>query len=333
MVLDISERKQTESLLQAQRDLGVSLSTTTEVGAALKRFLVSALAMGGFDGGGVYLMNSETQALDLAEHRGASAEFVQAVAHFAADSPQMKLVGLNKPIFTLYEDLDTPKDAVRRREGLRAVALLPLNHERQIIGALALGSHTANHTPPQTQLLIEALATQAAGAIARIQAEAEQYRLERQLLEITDREQARIGQEIHDGLCQHLVSLAFDANSLAQALSRQRDTQAPMARRMAELTDQAITETRQLARGLFPVRLESEGLPSALEELARNTRDRFNVRCRFRSRGTATVPSSTVATHLYRIAQEAVANAVKHSRARLISIDLSEQDNRALVKG
>jgi PAS domain S-box-containing protein len=329
---DVTERKQTESVLQAQRDLGVTLSTTSDVGVALRRFLEFAVQTGGFDCGGVYLVNPATQGLDLAQHCGTSASFARAVAHFAVDSPQMSIVRQGRPVFTLYEELGIPFDEVRQREALQAFALLPLHHEQEIIGALVVASHMVKHIPPQTQLVMEALATQGAGALARIRAEAERHRLERQLLEITDREQARIGQDIHDGLCQHLVSMAFDANSLARELSRQRRAQAPMARRMAQLADQAITETRQLARGLFPVRLESEGLPSALEELAKSTRDRFKVRCLFRSNGTAKVPSSTIATHLYRIAQEAVANAVKHSQARVISIDLSARDDQLWLK-
>jgi signal transduction histidine kinase len=150
----------------------------------------------------------------------------------------------------------------------------------------------------------------------------ERQRLERQLLEISDREQARIGQDIHDGLCQHLVSLAFDANALRRDLSSQRRPQAKAARRIAALLDQAITESRQLSRGLFPVRLETEGLPSALEELAGTTRDRFKVQCRFGSKGPLAVQNSAMATHLYRIAQEAVSNAIRHSGARRISIRL-----------
>jgi len=149
-------------------------------------------------------------------------------------------------------------------------------------------------------------------------------RLERQILEISDREQARIGQDIHDGLCQHLVSLAFDANSLEQKLTAQRRPEAETARRLADFLDQAISESRQLSRGLFPVRLEKEGLAPALDELAKATRDRFKLQCRFDGKGPGAVENSAIATHLYRIAQEAVTNAVKHSRARSVRICLRD---------
>jgi PAS domain S-box-containing protein len=329
---DVTERKQAEALLQAQRDLGVSLSLTSDLATALKHLLDVTMQIGAVDSGGVYLLNAATGGMDAVVHCGLSAAFVKAVSHWAGDSPQMRLIQRGKPFFGAYRDLAVPKDKSRLSEGLQGVAFIPLSQDGRAIGALALSSHVTQEIPPQTQLVIEALATQAAGAIARIRAEAERHRLERQLLEITDREQARIGQDIHDGLCQHLVSLAFDANSLARELSSKRRAQAPIALRMAELADQAITETRQLARGLFPVRLESEGLPSALEELAKTTRERFKIRCRFRSQGTATVPSSTIATHLYRIAQEAVANAVKHSQAQRISIGLTAGDDQLWLK-
>ncbi len=150
----------------------------------------------------------------------------------------------------------------------------------------------------------------------------ERHRLERQILEISDLEQARIGQDIHDGLCQQLVSLAFDANSLRTELSGQRRPAAKKAQRIADCLDQAITETRHLSRGLFPVRLETEGLPSALEELVKAARARFQIECQFHSQGAVAVKNAVVATHLYRIAQEALTNAVRHSQAHQVSICL-----------
>lgn len=155
-----------------------------------------------------------------------------------------------------------------------------------------------------------------------------QRRLERQILEISDREQARLGQEIHDGLCQQLVSLAFDANSLERELNECALPQAQIAARIAKFLDKAITEARQLARGLFPIRLDAQGLPSALEELARATRERFGVDCTFRASQTAAAANKTMATHLYRIAQEAVTNAIRHGKARSIRLQLDDADER-----
>jgi signal transduction histidine kinase len=150
----------------------------------------------------------------------------------------------------------------------------------------------------------------------------ERRRLERQILEISDREQAHIGQELHDGLCQQLVSLAFDANSLRDDLASHHLPQAQKTERIADLLDQAITEARQLARGLFPIRLQAEGLFSALEELARTTRQRSKIECRFEAANARPFKGKAAATHLYRIAQEAVSNAIRHSHAKVIRLRL-----------
>lgn len=155
-----------------------------------------------------------------------------------------------------------------------------------------------------------------------------QRRLERQILEISDREQARLGQEIHDGLCQQLVSLAFDANALERELGERALPAARTAARIAQFLDQTITEARQLARGLFPIRLEAQGLPSALEELARATRERYGISCQFETSEAAAIANKTTATHLYRIAQEAVTNALKHGKPRAITLRLESRSGQ-----
>ena len=156
----------------------------------------------------------------------------------------------------------------------------------------------------------------------------ERHRLEREILEISDREQARIGQDLHDGLCQKLVSAAFDSNSLEQKLGIRLLPEVRDAQQIAEVLDDAITEARALARGLFPVQLEADGLTVALEQLAASVTARARVNCRLECPGPVSVRHNVVATHLYRIAQEAVNNAIKHARAESIIIELSAEDDR-----
>jgi PAS domain S-box-containing protein len=146
--------------------------------------------------------------------------------------------------------------------------------------------------------------------------------LEREILEISDREQARIGQDLHDGLCQQLVSLAFDSNSLEQQLAARGLPEATTARKMAQLLDDSITEARAVARGLFPVQLEADGLSLALQQLAAGVSARTKVHCRVDCPQPVLVRDNAVATHLYRIAQEAVNNALKHGQAGSILIQL-----------
>jgi PAS domain S-box-containing protein len=156
----------------------------------------------------------------------------------------------------------------------------------------------------------------------------ERKRLESQILEVSDREQARIGQDLHDGLCQELVSAGFDINQLEQRLAALSLPETKIAGQIAAIVDAAITEARAIARGLFPVQLEADGLSAALQELAANVSARSRVDCRAHCPGPALVRDNAVATHLYRIAQEAVSNALKHSQAKSISIRLSTVDDR-----
>jgi len=321
IAVDISERKRTEALLAAQRDLALRLSLTTDLQPALDALLEFAINLEGVDCGGVYLADRQTGALDLAASKGPlSPEFLARVAHYPASADRAELVRKGSPVYDVYSGL--PLDTAVDGAELRAIAVLPLRYEGLVVGCLNLGSHTQDVIPLRSRIVMEALAAQTAGAIARIRAESDQRRLEKQILEITDREQARIGQELHDGLCQQLVGLAFDANALQSALTAAKVPEGEVAARIAQYLDQAISETRQLSRGLFPVRLEAEGLPSALEELARATEVRFGVKCVVDCEEHLPIRNATTAVHLYRIAQEAVNNALKHGRSKNIRLQM-----------
>lgn len=152
--------------------------------------------------------------------------------------------------------------------------------------------------------------------------------LEKQLIEISDREQSRMGQDLHDGLCQHLVRTAFAANLLEKDLSRQKSAFSDQAKKVARLVDDSITQARNLARGLYPVKLESEGFHSAMVELAANIRATYHLDCEFKSAGSISIDDHAVSTHLYRIAQEAAINAVKHSSAKKIQIRVSNVEEK-----
>lgn len=150
----------------------------------------------------------------------------------------------------------------------------------------------------------------------------ERKRLEKENLEISEREQRRIGQDLHDGLCQHLAGIEMLSQVLAQKLARNSKTEAVRATEIATAVREAIGQTRLLARGLSPVTLESEGLMSALTELALNTEKMFRVHCRFDCPEVVKFEDHAAATHLFRITQEAVSNAIKHGKAKNITISL-----------
>lgn len=160
----------------------------------------------------------------------------------------------------------------------------------------------------------------------------ERKHLEKEILEISDREQRRIGQDLHDGLCQQLAGIELMSQVLAQKLAPKSKADAAKVGEIAGHVRDAISHTRSLARGLSPVTLESEGLISALHELATNTEKFFQVQCRCSFDEPVVVQDKAAATHLFRIAQEAVSNAIKHGKAKRLAISLQNSRNRIVLK-
>jgi two-component system CheB/CheR fusion protein len=159
----------------------------------------------------------------------------------------------------------------------------------------------------------------------------ERKRLEKEILEISEREQRRIGHDLHDGLCQHLAGIELMSQVLEQKLARRSKAAAARASDIAKNVREAIGHTRLLARGLSPVTLESEGLMSALQELALGTEKIFRVACRFDCDPPVLVSDFPAATHLFRLAQEAVSNAIKHGHAKRILIRLKAERGRIIL--
>lgn len=151
---------------------------------------------------------------------------------------------------------------------------------------------------------------------------------ERQVAEVSEREQRRIGEDLHDGLCQQLVGIAFAARKLAARLSDLSLPETKDATEIAELLGDAISQARDAARGLYLVQLEANGLASALDELATRTRSRHSIACRFIGNITGPIAGETVVTSLFRIAQEAITNAIKHAQTTEIIITLTVDDRK-----
>ncbi len=151
--------------------------------------------------------------------------------------------------------------------------------------------------------------------------------LEEKILQISEEEQHRIGQDIHDDLCQQLAAIGCLAKVAHQSLKKKHSEQAANLEEIVRLVTQANVRAREMSRGLMPVVLDSAGLMAALADLAKGTERIFRVSCPFRCDRPVQVPDNKIATQLFRIAQEAVANAIKHSRADRIEISLSQEDS------
>ena len=161
--------------------------------------------------------------------------------------------------------------------------------------------------------------------VAVVQDISKRKRMEKEVVEISDREQRRIGQDLHDGLSQLLTGTAFAGKVLEERLAAKSSPEAGQAAKVVALLEQATSEARRVARGLHPVQLEVGGLSSALQELANSVQTLFGVACKFGGSDSLRVQDTATATHVYRIAQEAVNNAVRHSGASHITINLTQR--------
>lgn len=146
--------------------------------------------------------------------------------------------------------------------------------------------------------------------------------LEQEIQEISEKEQRRLGQDLHDGLGQTLTGIGCLAKVLHQKLASRKASEAPDAANIANFMNQALAQTRELARGLCPVVLDRNDIYAALKQLSDNLENFFKVASEVKFDPTIRITDNAVATHLYRIAQEATTNAIKHGQAKTIRISL-----------
>ncbi len=211
-----------------------------------------------------------------------------------------------------------------------------------ICADIAAGKHFANHfIPVWNAIIMFIFYVVVVGLLARLRSLYRQLeervrlrtaeltkemqarmRLQKELLEASEREQQRIGHDLHDSLCQHLTGTALVGHVLSQKLAGQSLPEAKEADRLVELVEEAIELTRSLSRGLHPVEMQVGQLADGFRELAAQASERFKVSCQFQGGQIAPLPDANVSTHLYRIAQEAITNAVRHGKAKHILIGL-----------
>lgn len=160
---------------------------------------------------------------------------------------------------------------------------------------------------------------------AHIEALEERRQLEEDLVAVSEHEQQRIGQDLHDGLCQHLAAIGLAARSLADELLAEGSRSVKDAELIQQAIQEAVMEARGMARGIFPVQVDRHGLAVALSEMAGSTSRLTGVRIEVEEDGEVQIFQPEAAMHLYRIAQEAVANAVRHGGAQKVRIRLERR--------
>jgi signal transduction histidine kinase len=160
---------------------------------------------------------------------------------------------------------------------------------------------------------------------------AERWRLQMEMNQISEERQKMIGQELHDGLGQQLTGIAFLVSSLSDTLGAKAAPEEPIMNQVKNLLCEAMSVIRSLSRGLYPVALETGGLSSALQHLAEYAQMTSGVECTQRVTASTIIVDKAIALNLYRIAQEAVCNSLRHSQAQRIEIKLSEAGEQYML--
>jgi len=170
LMSDITERKWMEEIIRRQRDLAHRLSSVSDLHQGLCICLEAAMDASGMDCGGVYLVEKASGGLRLVCHTGLSEDFVRSTSYYDIHSPSAQMVLANEPIYTRHQAMNVPQNEVKRREGLKAMAIIPFFHEGNILGCLNIASHAVDEVPGSTRELLELMCVEASGAIARLNA-------------------------------------------------------------------------------------------------------------------------------------------------------------------
>ena len=172
IVVDVTERREAQEMLEIQRELGMSLSTTWNLQTMLSRILDACLKIKEIDAGGIYLKDELLDQINLVAHRGLSSEFVRNISAYRIDSPEAKQVWTERPIYKLSFFAEEMADMLRN-EKITAVAVIPMKHRGEIIGSLNFASHTVDRIPQNVRNFLESVALQVVNYIAPIRIEAD----------------------------------------------------------------------------------------------------------------------------------------------------------------
>jgi PAS domain S-box-containing protein len=357
---DITERKQTEALIAFQKEAferAASGASLKEILKFLARAVEGQSQQGGKIA--IHLLDEAGKHFEQTAAPSLPASYAQAINGMETSSaagPYCAAISRRKRV--TIEDVAASKRfatfaAFALPLGIRSGWSIPIfSSTGKVLGAFANYYREPRQPTSQDNLLGEILTRTASVIIERKQTEAalekskdlleqrvrERTRelrranddleaeiarrrgLEGEILEISDREQQRLGQELHDGLCQHLTAVAFMARSVALRLKNHRVIEVGDIEKIAQLVNEAATNTRDLSRALHRIDVDAVGLVNALQDLV--DREIWKIPCRLEVEPSFHMEDDVAAAELYRIAREAVINANKHAQAREIVVAL-----------
>ncbi len=170
------------------------------------------------------------------------------------------------------------------------------------------------------------------GVVCVVRDISEQRKLEKEVVEIEGREQLRIGHDLHDGLGQHLTGIAFGCKALEHKLDENKNITQKDVTDITALLSQGTDMVHHLAKGLSPVDIQADGLRHALQQLTHSVATMFCVQCDFHDDISVSVSNEVTVTHVYRIVQEAITNAIKHGNANYIKVTFTRIQQKTALQ-
>lgn len=296
-----------EALLLLQRDFSLKMSEVLTLEVCLNVTLDTLLRIFPVDCGGIYLKNETTGRLELVAHRGVGDAFAKVFAAYPNDFSLSNGALACQDTVLSREMLRVMRDEVTISEGLRALAIIPVIANSEVVATLNIASHEVEKFPPSTAIVVESLANRMGGVLGR--------------LKIDQWAKTRIGQDLHDSIGQQLVGMTYLVEALRRNLKSAHSEYAGATEQILDVCRTVHSQLRIIVQGLLPL-APNESLVGGLKRLCKHTIARLDVACELVDTNGSQVVDPMVANHLYCIAQEAVANAVRHGGAKKIFITL-----------
>ena len=337
---DITAGKRADAALLASLECGEAMIRATSEPELLERICAAIVKMGGYRMAWVGFPDpAGRKNLIPAARAGAGQDYVDktriswAAGEPRGQGPIGRALRTRKTVVCRDIARD-PRFAPWRREALRrgysSIIALPLLWRSECIGSLAIYSDQSLAFQKEETLLLQNLAGDIAYGLIALRTRAERELLQREILHISEREQRRIAQDLHDGVCQQLIGISYLASALHRRFALRNDPDAPNLARIAETLRSSAADARALSHCVHPVGPAPDAIVKALATFARVTSGMFDITCRFISPRPVKLPQETAA-NLYRIAQEAVTNAIKHGASTRITIRLIRQGRDGIL--
>jgi PAS domain S-box-containing protein len=335
VILDWSPRYVSHEMLRIQQDLAVTLSTASNLTEIYRALMAALLRIEGIDAAGFYLADPLTELMELKAFAGVSDRFVQAASRLPFHDIIHLPVRQGKSVYA--RPMEFP-DAVREVfliENFQAVGAVPVLNEQRLLGALHLASRSRAHFPPTAQRTVEAIAKWIGYNIARAQAEESflnERRLLRHLLDLQERDRQITAYELHDGIAQQLAgALLFLENCV-----KRRDGDPVLDQKQfndgMDLIRRGLDEVRRQISGLRPLILDEAGVIQAVEHLVAEGRQRTGADIVLKHDVRFQRLAPPLETAVFRIVQESLANACRHSHSDFIRVQLLQTAGQLHIK-